>query len=123
MLDMSCVLNDPLLSDEFKVRRSAETVGLNGRVAKTPQLFEGLRGIVTPQEPSTLQRRDDSQMVSHTIMVQCEFALRDASFGFQPDTVIWNGIEYLVVQAIPYQRIAGYTQALCTSTRATDKPQ
>lgn len=123
MLDVSMVLNDPLLSDTFDVRRHSESVGDNGRVVKTPEWHRGQRGIVTPQEPSDLQRRDDGQVVRHTIMVQCEFALRDASFGYQPDVVLWAGREYLVVQAIPYQRIAGYTQALATSTRTTDNPQ
>lgn len=121
MLDVSMVLMDPLISDEFDVRREAETVGNNGRVQKTAvQWFREERGVITPQEPSVLDRQDDKQFVPRTIMVQCPFALRDATSGYQPDVVLWNGIEYMVTEAIPWQRMAGFTQALCVSTRATD---
>lgn len=124
MLDVSMVLNDPLLSDTFTVRRNTETVGQNGRVIKVPEAeYPDVRGIVTAMEPSELVISDDSQVVNHAIEVLTTFPLRDARFGYQPDIVIWDGIEYKVLQAIPYQRIAGHTQAQCASYRATDKPQ
>lgn len=123
MIDVSFVLSDPLLSDTFDVRRQAESIGANGRASVGSEWFRDLIGVVTPQEPAGLERRDDGQFVHHEIMVQCEFALRDASFGYQPDVVLWGGREYLVTAAIPFQRMAGFTQARCVSTRLTDNPQ
>lgn len=122
MLDVSMVINDPLLSDHFDVRRNAESMGTNGRATKTAEYHRDQRGVVTEREPSELRRREDGQVVTHSIEVITQFPLRDASFGFQPDVVLWDGREYLVVQALSYQRIAGHTQAIATSTRATDKP-
>lgn len=124
MLDVSMVLNDPLLSDTFAVRRMAETVGATGRMTKTEEArYEDLRGIVVPLDPSELAIHDDQQVVTHAIEVLCSFSLRDARFGYQPDIVVWDGTEYKVMEAIPYQRLAGHTQAKCASTRATDRPQ
>jgi hypothetical protein len=122
MLDVSMVLHDPMLSSEFDVRRQSEVVGGNGRVSKVAEWFRGLVGIVKPEAPSKLERGKDSASVVHSILVLTEFSLRDASFGFQPDVVVYGGTEYLVEEALPYQRLAGYTRALCTSTRATDNP-
>lgn len=124
MLDVSMVLNDPLLSDLFAVRRFAETVGSNGRTTKTEvERFEDQRGIIQPLDPSELVIHDDQQSVTHAIEVLCAFSLRDARFGYQPDIVVWDGIEYKVIEAIPYQRLAGHTQAKCVSSRAADTPQ
>lgn len=123
MLDVSMVLMDPLISDTFDVRRNSESVDQSGRTTTVSDWHRGLTGVITPQEPSKLERRDDGQLVPHTIMVHTAFALRDSSFGFQPDVVLWNGIEYLVTAIQPYQRMAGFTQALATSTRTTDTPQ
>lgn len=123
MLDVSMVLADPLISDEFDVKRQAESVGANGRTAVTPEWFYKQRGVVKADKPSRLSRRDDGQIVEHSISVISAFSLRDATLGYQPDVVLWGGREYLVVQALPYQRVAGFTWAKCTSTRATDNPQ
>lgn len=122
MLDVSMVLMDPLLSDTFDVRRNLESVGLNGRTTKTPEYHRGLTGVITEHEPSELTRRDVGQTVSHTIQVLTTFSLRDAAFGYQPDVVIWDGREYLVMKVLSYQRVAGHTEAIAVSTRPVDKP-
>lgn len=121
-LDVSMVLADPMLSDSFSVRRESESVGSNGRTTTVGELIEGLTGIITPEEPADLQRRDDGQLVPHNISIITSFSLRDASFGYQPDVVIWGGTEYLVKKVLSFQRVSGHTQALATSTRATDRP-
>lgn len=123
MLDVSFVINDPLISNKFDVRRQSEAVGLNGRVTKVPEWFRQQRGVIKPEKGDRLERTSAEQVAEHTISVRTSFALRDARFGYQPDVVLWKGVEYLVVRADPYQELAGYTLAICTSTRGTDTPQ
>lgn len=123
MLDMSCVVNDPLLSTTFNVRRNNEVVNSRGRTTKASELFENVTGIVHPVEPASVQRSDVGQMGPSSISVVTSFALRKAAFGFQPDVVLWNGAEYTVVEALPYQQMAGFTRATATSTRAMDSPE
>jgi hypothetical protein len=36
--------------------------------------------------------------------------------------IIWNGVEYLVVEALPW-KIAGFTRAKAHSITTTDPPQ
>lgn len=123
MIDVTEVILDPLISDTFDVRRQSESVALNGRTQIVPEWFREQRGVIKPADSAGLTRRDDGQYVSNEITVLTNFALRDASIGFQPDVVLWDGVEYTVSQALPYRRLAGFTKARCVSTRAIDAPQ
>lgn len=121
-LDVSMVLSDPDLADTFSVRRRAETVGQNGRVATTPTLIEDIIGVITWDTGET-KRRDDAQISQEGIKVVTQFSLRDESTGFQPDVIIWRGGEYTVMQTEPYRHFGeGFTSAKAVSTRATDRP-
>lgn len=121
-LDVNDVLLDPLLSTDFSVRRRSETVNQQGRNELLEELFEGQRGIIT-WEDNSLNRMPDGSIAQESIKVVTPFSLRDASFGFQPDVIIWKGAEYLVTSVRANRHIGrGFTRATATSTRATDNP-
>lgn len=121
-LDVNMVLMDPDLADTFDVRRNNETVGTDGRVVKTPELMTGLTGIIKWDTGKT-QRGPDGAMSPATLEIITAFSLRDTSFGFQPDVILWRGAEYTVVQSAPNRHFGeGFTKAKAVSTRAMDIP-
>ena len=123
-MDVNEVLMDPDLSDTFSVRRRAESVNEKGRTEVVPEMHEGLIGVVTPMDPAKLDRRDDGQIAERAIRVSTPFALRGASFGFQPDVIVYDGTEYLVVKVKSLRRFgAGFYKAEAASFRITDNPQ
>lgn len=124
MLDVSFVLSDPLISSTFDVYRRAETVGTNGRVTITETPFPGITGVVTPQDPAKITRSDASTIVEHAIEVNASFVFRDASLGFQPDRIHWQGRDYYVDSLYPFSHIgAGHQRILAVSLKATDPTQ
>jgi len=121
-IDVNDVLVDPDLSTVFDVRRQRETVGSNGRTVITPELFEGVQGIITWLE-GPITQREDGLLTRQGINIATPFSLRDASFGFQPDIVIWQGTEYRVVSTKAHRHLGrGWTRATAESTRASDNP-
>lgn len=123
-LDVSFMTVDSMLSDTFDVIRRTDPVGTNGRtVPVNQQTFSGLTGVVTQQDPADLMRSEDGQMVPRRIFVAAPFAFRNASTGFQPDQIVWQGTTYTVVQAYPYSRFgAGFHEAVAESMNAVDAP-
>jgi hypothetical protein len=124
MLDVSWVVQDPMLADQFSVTRRVETVGTDGRVIMATSNFPNLIGVVTQSDPSSLVRNDDSQTIPRVISVVSKFNFRSATDGFQPDLIIWNGTTYLVKTSLPYSRYgAGFYEAIASSMTAIDVPQ
>jgi len=123
-LDVSFVTCDPMLADSFDVIRRTDPVGSNGRTIPTAEeSFPSLTGVVTQQDPADLMRRDDGQMVPRMIFVASVFAFRNASVGYQPDQIVWNGTTYTVKQVYPYSRFGpGMYEAVAESMNATDAP-
>lgn len=121
-LDVNMVLTDPDLADTFDVRRCNEAVGGDGRVVQTFELVEGLVGVVKWDTGKT-QRGSDGAISPESIDVYTPFSLRDASFGYQPDVVLWRGAEYKVMKTNPNRHFGeGFTIGKCVSTRAMDNP-
>lgn len=124
MLDVSFILNDPMFADTFDVYRRAEVVGTDGRVRSDPLLIPNVRGVVTQEDPSDLAITPDSQSVPRVIEINSSFKFREATQGFQPDRVKWNGAMYLVKKIYPYSRYgAGHSRVTLESTVALDPPQ
>jgi hypothetical protein len=124
-LDVSFMLSDPMLADCFTVTRRADVVGANGRTTPTiVDVFEGITGVVTQQDPADLMREPDGQMVPHSIMVCTCFALRGVVVGAQPDIITFNGTDFLVKTVFAYSRFGNGTyEAVATSMTATDVVQ
>jgi hypothetical protein len=52
-----------------------------------------------------------------------KFRLQGPSLGFQPDTVIWRGNEFIVRAIDDYSAYgAGFVQALASSVEVLDRP-
>jgi hypothetical protein len=121
-LDVNDVMLDPMFSTMFAVRRQGETVGEDGRTVIAPELFEGLRGVITWQDAKIVQR-EDGVIVPQAINVATPFSLRDASFGYQPDIILWQGEEYRVTSLKPWRHLGrGWTRASAEVTRMTNNP-
>lgn len=124
-LDVSFVVNDPMLADVFAVTRRTDVVDAFGRTNPVVDaVFPDLVGVITQQDPADLMRRDDGQMVPRKIFVASSFIFRGASVGYQPDVITWNGTEYTVTHVMNYSRFGnGLTEVVAESTVAMDSPQ
>lgn len=124
LLDVSFILDDPLLSDTFSLTRRAETIGDNGRVTVVTTVFNDLHGVVTQQDPASIMKQQEGQYVPRSIFVATRFRARNASVGYQPDVITWAGEEYFVKQVLPYSRYgAGFCEIIASTQAATDQPQ
>lgn len=114
LLDCSFMCEDPLLADTFDVRRRVQAVGPDGRVSAVPdEVFTGLIGVVTQQDPSDLIRTEDGQSLPRRIFIASRFAFIAAGPNMQPDEVLWNGVLYTVSSSLPYSRYgAGFYEAI-----------
>ena len=129
LLDVSFVVDDPMLSDVFAVQRRNDVIGDSGRPLPTVyQTFPKVRGVVTQQSPAELLRRDDSQIVPKRIFIATRFQIRGASRdergSYQPDWITWAGVVYTVEEVLPYSRYGrGIYEVIATSMNAMDRPQ
>lgn len=122
-LDVTEILSDPDLADIFDVIRRSEVIGANGRPTLGSVKTEGVVGVVTPGDSGKLTRADDSAMSSNLITISTSFRLRAAGLGFQPDLVVYDGIQYTVTAVKRWQRFgAGWVKALAESENASDHP-
>ena len=114
MLDVSFMLDDPMLSDLFDLQRKLNIIGVNGRVTSTnDSSFTGLSGVITQQDPADLIRTEDGMSVPRRIFIASRMQLVSESLTNQPDQITWNGVLYSVVQVFPYSRYgAGFYEAI-----------
>ena len=123
-LDVSFVVLDPMLCDTFALVRRTETMDGNGRPVITSTVIQNQLGVITPEDPSDLQRDDDSAQVARVINLVTKVAVRGVSVGYQPDLISWAGTDYLVTSVKPFSRYgAGFSEVVAKSMNATDIPQ
>ena len=124
LIDMTDVLLDPDLADQFDVVRRAEAISAAGRSVVTPTTIPCQVGVVTMASPSDLVRRDDGQMISRRISIVTQFRLRGPGAGSQPDQVVLGGATYTVYDVLPYNRFgAGFIEALAECMQAAAPAQ
>lgn len=122
LLDVSFVTRDPMLSDAITVTRRMEIMGNDGRVT-TSNTVASATGVVTQME-GTLERRDDAEFVPRKIQIATAYPLREATQGYKPDIVTWNGTDYVVIAVYPYNRFgSGLWRAELESFTNIDAPQ
>lgn len=114
LLNVAFMTTDPMVADCFDVRRRLNVVGLNGRVSAEPdQLFQGMLGVVTQQNPADLIKTEDGQSIPRRILICSPFQFIAIAPGQQPDEVTWNGTVYLVTESLPYSRYGeGHYEAI-----------
>ena len=130
LLDVSFVVDDPMLADVFAVQRRNDIVGNNGRTLPTVyQTFPRVRGVVTQQDPAEMLKRDDSSSVPSRIFIATRHRIQKASRdpdgrSYQPDLITWNGVVYTVVEVLSYSRYGrGVYEVIAASMNAMDRPQ
>lgn len=124
LIDVNEVLADADLATTFNVRRHNESVSMaTGRTVITPdEVFENIVGVITWKDGPIVQGAD-ATITAQQINVATSFSLRDASFGYAPDTIIWQGVEYRVTSTKSHRHLGrGWTRASAESIRATDQP-
>lgn len=120
-LDVTDLLDDDDLADDFDVLRRDEAISDHGRPVITVSTFAGQRGVITHSSPDTLQRRDDAQMTSRVAVIITTFRLRASGDGFQPDQVLYDGITWTIKAVSPYTRFgAGFVECIMESMNAAD---
>lgn len=114
LLDVSFMVEDPMLADTFDVRRRLNIIGDNGRVTALPdEIHTGLIGVITQQDPSDLIRTEDGQTIPRRIFVASRFQMIALGPDRQPDEITWNGTVYTAVHSIPYSRYgAGFYECI-----------
>jgi hypothetical protein len=129
MVDMRRALTNPYTLDKFAVVRRQQIKGDNGIVGVIPQTFPRVYGVVTPAtQQKDLQRMSDAQIQSKAILVVTRFGLRGATedqlqTDFQPDIIVWNGDNYLVIFPDDYSNYAqGFIRAVCFMTDLSAVP-
>jgi galactose-6-phosphate isomerase len=122
-LDVTALLSDPDFTDLFAVTRRAETLDSKGRVVALRKSYPNVIGVVTPNDPSDLDRAADYDSQTKSLTVITQFQLRPATTGFKPDIVEWNGDRYLVRHVSQFSHFgAGFVEAECSSMDRMDNP-
>jgi hypothetical protein len=108
-LDVSELLTDPDLCDNFELIRRAEVVNAKGRVSTADTTVPDLLGVFTFEGPQKVMRDPMLTNAPRRIFLATQFAIRSASTGFQPDVVLWNGGRFTVEEVFPYSRYGNGT--------------
>jgi hypothetical protein len=117
---------DPDFAEPLTIYRRIQNIDAHGRPNMTPVLITPAPfGVVEPQDTSPLERKEDFQDLEQLIEVHSVFRLRsaglDSGVQYQPDIVVWNSTNFLVVRVMNWSKYgAGFTRALCSSTDAID---
>lgn len=111
MLNVTFLTEDPLLADEFDVRRRLSVVSPAGLELGTQDtLYRCQVGVVTQQDPSDLMRAEDGTSVPRRIFIASRFQFFAAVLGgrglpsYLADEITWNGTVYTVESCLPYSR-------------------
>lgn len=128
-IDPSILLLDPQFTDRFDVVQRVQVVSNTGHVSTNNTVVPNVLGVVTPANPSELQRYDDKQFGHRTLWIATRFKLNDAARSLggnppmqrQPDQLLWNGDTFTVVLIMPWTRYGpGWTRVLVTSVDSVE---
>jgi galactose-6-phosphate isomerase len=119
MMDVSVALTNPYTLDSFSVLRRPENINTYGEGSTADTTIDGLYGVIYPEGNQGLERLAEEQRQLKVIAVITKFALRGSSKqsgqNYQPDTVIWNGNNFVVENVEDYSRYGpGFIKATCT---------
>jgi len=119
-LDLSEVIEDAWLEDQFDVIRRLQTInGFGEPVESIFQTFSAVGGVVYPTGDNTLTRTEAFESQMDSIEIITRFAIRTAGVdtngrNFLPDIITWDGKTYIPRQVNSYSRIgAGFWQVQC----------
>lgn len=102
LLDVSEVLDDPMLIEPFTVVRRSLEVGEDGRATSPGGVqYPDIMGSVQYEPDSKTSKDEAGQFSPRNLKVFTRFHLYKASESYAPDHIIWNGelLEILDVQS------------------------
>lgn len=126
-LDVTEVLMDPEIGEEFFVVRRAETVTSGGMSSVATKKFHAI-GTIT-MAGSDLERTSDMDTQPRGITVVTSFALSGVAPGRKPDIILWSpagstgrGNAYEVISLEPYSNYGpGFVEAVCAAIDYVDE--
>lgn len=119
LLDISDIVNDPMLSDEVTLIRRTSTVNEHGENELTETQVTA-RMSVQGSGPEALERVPDAANLSDLITVFYQGELTAESPGGYCDVIVWKGRRYQV-KAVPQNFTnfgGGFTMADCLLEKA-----
>lgn len=131
-LDVSDVASSIEFADFVSVIRRATSTNDYGEVVNASTTYDRVVATVVPVGKN-LRRDPDAQFTPNEINVVMQLRqpnvaggqlkLQGASDGFQPDIVVWNGDNYLVINTNDYSAFGGgQVEARCSSVDLGDQP-
>lgn len=121
-IDVNEVFADTNISGEsFVVRRRTDTVGNDGLTQITYTKTTAY-GTIFP-EGGDLMRGTDAQYSPKVINIITPYRLQGPSSNRQPDTIIWDGDEFVITKSNDYTSYgAGFCEATAQSMDSVDAP-
>lgn len=123
LLDVSLVLVDPMLADNFDVLRRKQLLSSKGNVSTLDTLIRDRIGVICAASSSDLRRFDDLDLTERHLSIVTSYRLRATSPGYKPDLIRWCGDWFIVKTVEPYPRYGkGQLQVIAGSIDPQDLP-
>jgi len=123
-LSVDEVTLDPIFTDWIVVKRRPVTINQYGENVIGPVVETRVAAVVTVAHGNDLDRLDDNQRMGRNLSIVIRHPLRGPAPGYQPDTIRWQGDDYVVKTVDPYPQFgAGFVQAIAGSIDSLDQPQ
>jgi hypothetical protein len=123
-LDVTEILDDPMLTDTFTVRRRSLAVGENGRAGEGPPTeFPGVVGSIQYESASETRKEEGGQFSPRNLKIWTRFHLYKASDGYAPDHILWNGELYEILDVQSYANYGpGFYIGVAKSIKVMNQP-
>lgn len=127
-VDLTPVLTNPFLLDQFDVWRRKQSVSPLGVVSPEIIVIPAVVGVVFAEGPSGLTRKPEARTAAKTLIVFTRFNLRSESQkingdNWMPDVLYWNAGQYLVIALDDFSHYAlGWVKATVASKHVVDRP-
>jgi len=119
LLDVTEVLFDPILCDDFAVVRSTRSVSQAGLTVDTPGYYTAY-GSVQPSSGADLNILPEMERIGAHITVTTTFRLVALTDSTAADQVVWNGKLYRVMHVNDWSAYGqGFVEAICQLTGMT----
>lgn len=108
----------------FHIVRYGTTKDAKGRTVNTPTTLPDQYGAVAVASPNDLRRLPDYEFQSQVLSIVTNSKVQGVAPGFQPDHIMWRGVEYIVIDVGPYPQYGpGFWQVLCEAYQAVPPAQ
>lgn len=123
-LDVTEILDDPMLTDTFTVVRRSLAVGEDGR-AMSPGGMQVPDVVGSVQyEPDSRTNKDEAgQYSAKNLKIFTRFHLYKASENYAPDHIIWNGELFEILDVQSYANYGqGFYIGIAKSIKVMNQP-